>query len=572
VTTAVDGPIDGVTNDGLCSLREAVLAARSDVPVMGCPAGAAGVQDTLRLPAGTFPLAQPGANEEGGFTGDLDVQNAIRVAGAGAAATVIAVSNGDRAFDVLVGADLALEDLTIRGAQLPGETGANAGAIRNQATLSLTRVLMDANAAAKGDTTSDDESGGDGGAIWSGNRAEAKVSVVDSTFTANRAGPGASGGNAGGDGGAIRIAAGTLTVSGSTFAGNAAGDGTGSSGLLGGRGGNGGAIAVGPGSATVTNSTFASNGGGEGGLGDLRNPNGGAGGAIWVSGGQGLVAFSTFAGNVNGLASNGANGIVGAFVGGSILADPDLRCGGVVATAPNLLSSPDASCPAPARVGDPRLGPLAANGGPTLTRAPGPGSAAIDALPAAGCPATDQRGLPRPALGACDAGAVEVQPTEPAGVAAIGGQRRGTSGLAARRVSGLALGPATFRAARSGGSVGALTKALQQRAPIGTTVRYRLDGAARVTFTVTKAVPGRRKGKRCVKPGAAKPGAKRCSRTQKLKGSFAHAGVAGQNSFRFTGRLRGKALPPGRYTLVARLPRPATGAAALARKAFRIVR
>jgi hypothetical protein len=198
---------------------------------------------------------------------------------------------------------------------------------------------------------------------------------------------------------------------------------------------------------------------------------------------------------------------------------------------------------------------------------PGAGSAAIDALAGAPCPAADQRGLPRPRLGGCDAGAVEVQ----AGAAAPPAPRR-TTGLAARRVSSLVLSPATFRAARSGGSVGALTKALQQRAPIGTTVRYRLDGAARVTFTVTKAVPGRRKGKRCVKPGAAKPGAKRCSRTQKLKGSFAHAGVAGQNSFRFTGRLRGKALPPGRYTLVARLPRPATGAAALARKAFRIVR
>ncbi|MEZ0283753.1 MAG: hypothetical protein ACAH79_00775 [Thermoleophilia bacterium] len=75
-----------------------------------------------------------------------------------------------------------------------------------------------------------------------------------------------------------------------------------------------------------------------------------------------------------------------------------------------------------------------------------------------------------------------------------------------------------------------------------------------------------------MKPGAAKPGAKRCIRIQKLKGSFAHQGAAGQNAFRFTGRLRGKALPPGRYSLVAKLPRPASDKAALARKAFRIVR
>ena len=75
-----------------------------------------------------------------------------------------------------------------------------------------------------------------------------------------------------------------------------------------------------------------------------------------------------------------------------------------------------------------------------------------------------------------------------------------------------------------------------------------------------------------VRPGAAKPGAKSCLRQKLLKGSFAHGGKAGQNSFRFTGRLRRKALAPGAYTLVARLPRPATGRGALATKAFRIVR
>ena len=231
----------------------------------------------------------------------------------------------------------------------------------------------------------------------------------------------------------------------------------------------------------------------------------------------------------------------------------------------------DNSCPAPRIVGDPRLGALAANGGATPTMLPGPGSAAVNALAGVPCPGTDQRGLPRPALGACDAGAVEVQPSEPAGLAISAPPRRGPSVLAARRIFGLSMSSSTFRAARSGASVGKATKSLQAKAPIGTTVRYRLDGAARLTLTITKPAPGRRKGRRCVRPGAAKPGAKPCPRTQKLAGSFAHQGAAGQNAFRFTGRLRGKALPPGRYTLVARLPRPATGKAALTRKAFRIV-
>ena len=64
---------------------------------------------------------------------------------------------------------------------------------------------------------------------------------------------------------------------------------------------------------------------------------------------------------------------------------------------------------------DPRLGPLADNGGPTATHLPLPGSPAIDAgRPDCPPPATDQRGVVRPQDGdsdgraLCDIGAVEV--------------------------------------------------------------------------------------------------------------------------------------------------------------------
>ncbi len=73
---------------------------------------------------------------------------------------------------------------------------------------------------------------------------------------------------------------------------------------------------------------------------------------------------------------------------------------------------------------DPMLGPLAANGGPTNTMLPAPGSPLIDGVAAGSCPdgaagiTTDQRGLARPdtASPACDIGAVEVQPTAPTAV------------------------------------------------------------------------------------------------------------------------------------------------------------
>jgi hypothetical protein len=64
------------------------------------------------------------------------------------------------------------------------------------------------------------------------------------------------------------------------------------------------------------------------------------------------------------------------------------------------------------------LGPLANNGGPTMTHKPGDGglgegSVAIDAIPGDACEVdTDQRGEPRPEAGGtmCDVGSLEVQP------------------------------------------------------------------------------------------------------------------------------------------------------------------
>lgn len=57
---------------------------------------------------------------------------------------------------------------------------------------------------------------------------------------------------------------------------------------------------------------------------------------------------------------------------------------------------------------DPKIGPLADNGGPTETHALLVGSPAIDAGDNMACPATDQRGRPRPYGAACDIGAFEL--------------------------------------------------------------------------------------------------------------------------------------------------------------------
>lgn len=61
---------------------------------------------------------------------------------------------------------------------------------------------------------------------------------------------------------------------------------------------------------------------------------------------------------------------------------------------------------------DPLLGPLAANGGPTQTHLPQPGSPLLDAA-LGDCLATDQRGLARPIGATCDIGAVEREADAP---------------------------------------------------------------------------------------------------------------------------------------------------------------
>jgi hypothetical protein len=90
--------------------------------------------------------------------------------------------------------------------------------------------------------------------------------------------------------------------------------------------------------------------------------------------------------------------------------------------ASNLLGAVDAACPLSAALGytegDPLLEALAANGGPTLTHAIGPGSPAVDGgaetcTDGAGVAlATDQRGpgYDRVVNGRCDIGAYELQP------------------------------------------------------------------------------------------------------------------------------------------------------------------
>ena len=184
---------------------------------------------------------------------------------------------------------------------------------------------------------------------------------------------------------------GTMTVTNSTFSGNLA------------VAGRGGAI-YNSGDLTVGNSTFYNNRVDPDDMGDAH------GGGIYNSkSGTLLVRSSTFSGN---RADDGGGGIDNAgtmrlsntILANSVWGGDCSNSGTILTNIRNLVE--DGTC-APSLTGDPKLGALADNGGPTQTLAVLAGSPAIDAGSDAICPDTDQRGMPRPQGIRCDIGAYE---------------------------------------------------------------------------------------------------------------------------------------------------------------------
>jgi PKD domain/HYR domain len=227
---------------------------------------------------------------------------------------------------------------------------------------------------------------------WSGGgicNDSGSMSIDSSTFTGNSTPI---------SGGAIYNHA-TLTVSNSTFNNNAAYDGGGIANF------NGGTV-------TITNSTIS------------NNTNTVFGGALENVSATMTITNSTLSGNHSNYGGAifddyGTINISGSIVAGNT-AYQDNGCD--VAGIPitdngyNLESGTDCGFTSTGSLQNtnPLLSALANNGGPTQTMALQLGSPAIDRIPLASCPSTDQRGHPRPdvdagspAETACDMGAFE---------------------------------------------------------------------------------------------------------------------------------------------------------------------
>jgi len=112
------------------------------------------------------------------------------------------------------------------------------------------------------------------------------------------------------------------------------------------------------------------------------------------------------------------------------------------------------------------------------------------------------------------------------------------------RLSILRVFPRAFRAALNGASV-------THKPTVGTRVRFTMNVAGLVRFTVERVAQGRRVARRCVQLSHGNSKSPPCTRFIVVPGSFAVNGNVGSNSFRFSGRLGGKTLPPGSYRLLA---------------------
>ncbi len=417
VTTAADEFADPGPGTG-CSLREAVRAANSDAAYGGCPAGNGA--DTIILGAAGYTLTRPGTMENATATGDLDVLQDLTITGQGSAATTIDGGGLDRVLHVDVafggaGPDLAVSDLTVRGGD--GTSFGGGILVEYEGGLTLDRVVVtdnevsdtggglhaadDATVTVTNSSIIGNRSTNQGGGI--GNWQDSVMSLTDTTVSGNFS-------EADG-GGIINENSASLTITRSTISQNTTSMDRGGgifinndgilnltnstiSGNLAAAGG-GGLFVNGddPLSVTLTNVTVAAN------TADVDGSNDGNGGGIGIEPAlQGSVTLT------NTLVADNVDGSPG---GGTVHPDCSAPMSGpITSQGHNLIESSTGCTIAGTTTGnitgaDPMLGPLADNGGPTMTRALQPGSPAVDAADPAAAPLTDQRGVPRnPDIGA----------------------------------------------------------------------------------------------------------------------------------------------------------------------------
>jgi CSLREA domain-containing protein len=352
VTIVVNTTRDVSTDDGRCSLREAVNSSNTDI-ASGTKRGECGqgdLQDIIQLKRKTtYALTVNGPDDEDdNQDGDLDViavtPGSVTIRG-GRGTKIVQRDRDQRVIDMGGSAtNLTLESVTLTGGRAiaplagSGAPSLNGGGIYGVGTLTLKRAAVVGNAAGDALMSASAIPGGSGGGIY--HAGNGTITIERSTIANNRAGRGmpaiggpGPGAQPGGSGGGINnTAAGRLVITSSRITGNRAGDGgNGAEGVgpfspkNGGNGGLGGGIATAANLLFIEVTTISGNragNGGPGGNGGTDIAGAGQNGASGGIGGRGggistslssetTLSYSTVSGNQAGLGGVGGTGGAG---------------------------------------------------------------------------------------------------------------------------------------------------------------------------------------------------------------------------------------------------------------------
>jgi CSLREA domain-containing protein len=423
-TITVNSTADVRANDGICTLREAIIAANtntaSGVAAGECAAGELAVVDLIQLAniSGSpdlFTLALGGTNEDAATTGDLDITQSVVIRGQAAAESIVqaGTTSSDRVFDILPGSAglaVAFESLTMRHGQAVVPAGSTVASAQGAGIYlrALAGGLAGSSVTLLNAVVTANTSFGSGGgiAVASGfGTPRSTLSLTASEVSSNNAALGGGGimcgrcdltvttsavvsnlanvaGNIGHGGGGIRSTGdgSFISISNSTIGDNRSNvDGGGLS------------IPVGTVTATATYVTFHQN------RADQDSNGTGTGGGVHDATGTVDLSKSIVASNFRqaALASDCSGAGISTASGYNVVG----TVGGCAAGGTNVTTA------------SVNLSALDLHGGTTRNYAPLTGSPALERVPNASCASTtDQRGVARPlgpATPACEAGAIE---------------------------------------------------------------------------------------------------------------------------------------------------------------------
>jgi len=348
--------VTNLLDSGPGSLRQAILNANANSPAADTINFQAGLTGTITL-----------------TSGQMIVSDSLTINGPGANVISVSGNNASRIFQFNSGQTVSLSGLTLTAGSVGGMVG---GAVLSTATATISNVIIYGNSASDGggvassgtgtmtisnSVVANNSASSTGGGLRS---FSGRTIITDSTFSGNTADIG----------GALNLQGSNATLINSTISGNTTSRATTPAAIL---------FAVSTESRTleVVNSTIANN--------ITSTPNT-VGGILVVGGGPGVSSTLTLRNSI--MANNGSINLL-AFRSGSGMAT-------ITSQGYNLISDNGAGFLT--GTGDqintnPRLGPLADNGGPTPTHALLAGSPALDKGSNAGSGVTtDQRGLTRP--------------------------------------------------------------------------------------------------------------------------------------------------------------------------------